>query len=231
MRTSERTRMKQLCLIFSLLLMRTGVWCQAPAVNTCDSSLLSKQEYHNCRMDAAWNADLVITTNYITRLKTALLPEYRILRSKLVLPAPLQQALHSLKITYDTVLTRKTVSFLAHMDKNQNYVQPKAYLSSLLSLQTFRMYPDVYAVLLNDVHLFLAPVTSGPQMDNYKSLVEQVIRVIPAELNHYLEQVTHAFETDHQVLLKEGFMPLFRGTVLPEETKKYRIINFLLWNE
>ena len=221
--------------VFKILLFFTTIsvssYGQSFVANSCDSIMLTKEEFEKCLADTAWNADIVITTNYITNLKTDLLPKYNKLRKELRLSNELQNSLRQLKATYDTVLNAKLSIFLIEMDKNQKYVQPKAYLSSLLSLQTFKFYPDVYAILLNDIHLQLSPKTSISDLNIYKELVDKISKSIQPDLYKRLEVITTSFLADNDSLKKSGFSPLFQGTQSQEDKKKYQIINFLLWAE
>jgi hypothetical protein len=143
----------------------------------------------------------------------------------------LQNSLRQLKAAYDTVLNAKLSTFINEMDKNQKFVQPKAYLSSLLSLQTFKFYPDVYAILLNDIHLQLSPKTSISNLNFYIELVDKISKSIQPDLFKRLELITTSFLADNDNLKKSGFSPLFQGTQSQEDKKKYEITNFLLWTE
>jgi hypothetical protein len=197
--------------------------------STCDSIILSKQEYEKCKADTAWNGDIVIKTNYIIRFKTELLPKYRIIRKGLTIPVTLEKLVRQLSMTYDTVLNKKLAVFQTEMDRNQKYIQPKAYLSSVLSFQIFKFYPDVYAVLLNNIHLQLSPKTTAEELKSYKGLFDEIIKSIPADLYHHLVKVTNDMETEKSELNKKGFMPLFRGSIEEGYRSQCNIVNFLLW--
>jgi len=225
--------MRHLLLKFILFftILSVDSYGQSFVANSCDSSILTKEEFEKCLADTAWNADIVISTNYITNFKTDLLPKYRKLRKEIKLSNELKISLRHLKATYDTVLNAKILTFINEMDKNQKYVQPKAYLSSLLSLQTFKLYPDVYAILLNDIHLQLSPKTSIYDLNRYKEYVDKVSKSIQPDLFKRLELIMTSFITDIDKLKKSGFSPLFQGNQNQEDKKKYQIINFLLWTE
>jgi len=225
--------MRHLLLKFILFftILRVDSYGQSFVANSCDSTILTKEEFKKCLADTAWNGDIVISTNYITNLKTDLLPKYRKLRKELILSNDLKNSLHHLKIAYDTVLNAKLSTFINEMDKNQKHVQPKAYLSLLLSLQTFKVYPDVYAILINDIHLQLSPKTSISNLNRYKELVDKVSKSIHPNLYKRLEVITTSFHADNDKLKKSGFSPLFQGTQSQEAKKKYQIVNFLLWTE
>ena len=217
--------------ILFFTILRVDLCGQSLVANSCDSTILTKEEFEKCLADTSWNADIVIATNYITNLKTDLLPKYRKLRKELMLSNELQNSLRQLKAAYDTVLNAKLSTFISEMDKNQKYVQPKAYLSSLLSLQTFKFYPDIYAILLNDIHLQLSPKTSISNLNIYIELVDKISKSIHPDLYKRLEVITSSFLADNDKLKKSCFSPLFKGTQSQEDKKKYQIINFLLWTE
>ena len=217
--------------ILFFTIISTGTYGQSFTANLCDSTRLTRQEFEKCLADTTWNADMVIKTNYITELKTDLLPKYRTIRKELTLSRELLNSLRLLKLTYDTVLKSKLSTILFEINKNQKYVQPKAYISSLLSLQTFRFYPDVYAILLNEIHLQLSPKASMDELNNYNRLVDKISKTIPIDLYQRLEVITTSFASDNDKLMKDGFSPLFQGTQSQTDIKKYRIINFLLWTD
>lgn len=216
-----------LLIVFNFVLINSSG--QNIVANTCDSSLLTKSAYEKCKTDTAWTADLIIKTNYIIQFKTALVPKYRVIRRALIIPATLQESLLQLKRIYDTVLNKKLNSLETEMDKNQQYVQPNAYLSSLLSFQLFRFYPDIYAVLLNDIHLSLTPKTSFAEQKQYTQLVEQTFRLIPADLYQQLLQLTSEFNIETNALMQQGVIKPFQGAVLESKKIEYDVINFLLW--
>lgn len=216
-------------LFFSIL--GIGTYGQSFVANSCDSIKLTKGEFEKCMADTAWNADILLTINYLTNFKTDLLPKYRRLRKEIGLSNELQNSLRKLRESYDTVLNYKLSTFLDEMDKNQKYVQPKAYLSSVLSLQTFRLFPDVYAILLNESHLQLSPRTSVSDLNTYMELVDEISKYIQPDLYKELEIISKSFLTDNDKLKKSGFSPLFQGTQSQEDRRKYQIINFLLWAE
>lgn len=223
--------MRRLLIKFILFftILSVDSYGQSFVTNACDSTILTKEEFEKCMADTAWNEDIVLTTNYITNLKTDLLPKYRKLRKEIRLSNELQNSIRELKVAYDTVLDAKLSAFLIEMDKDQKYVQPKAYLSSLLSLQTFRFFPDIYAVLLNDIHLQLSPKTSVHDLKIYEKIIDKILKSIPPDLYKRLENITRSFVADHDSLKKNGFYPLFQGIQSHEDKIKNQMINFLLW--
>jgi len=219
----------KLFILFNLFILETSG--QEIISNICDSKLLTKQEYEKCKSDSVWTADIINITNYIINFKTDLLPKYRLLRRELNIPTTLQESLQQLKIAYDTVLIKKLSIFQIEMDKNQKYVQPKAYLSSLLSFQIFKFYPDIYAILLNDIHLQLTPKTTSEQQKIYKLRFDETVNLIPNDLYQKLLKITNEFNTDNNKLIEKGVARLFQGSIQEVYRNQCDIINFLLWTE
>ncbi len=189
------------------------------------------KEYEKCKSDTAWTTDILIKTNYIIKFKTSLLPKYRLIRRDLNIPATLQKSLEQLKIIYDTVLNKKLSIFQTEMDRNQKYVQPKAYLSSLLSFQLLKFYPDIYAILLNDIHLQLTPKSTSEEQKLYKQLFDMTVKSIPAELYQKLIKITNKLSIDNNKLMEQGVTKMFQGSIQEGYRSHCDIINFLLWTE
>lgn len=204
---------------------------QEIAANSCDSILLGKQEYDKCKLDSVFTADIIVQTNYIIKFKTSILPKCRLQRRDLNIPTPLQQSLTQLKIIYDSVLNKKLSRFQTDMNRNQKYVQPKAYISSLLSQQTFRFYPDIYAVLLNEIHLQLAPKTTREEFKMYKRVFDKTIKDIPFDLQEKLIKITSEINTENNKLMGQGVTKIFQGSIEEGYRKQCDVINFLLWRE
>nr|WP_288837369.1 hypothetical protein [uncultured Flavobacterium sp.] len=190
---------------------------------------LTKAEYEKCKSDSVWAADIVLKTNYISDFKTYLLPKYRAIRNDLSLPESLSSSLSRLKSVYDSVLNLKSTFFLSTIDSNQNYIRPKAYISSLLSLEVFKFYPDVFAILLNDIHIKLRPITSLEDLSKFNKMVSDVLNSIPMDLYQKLESTTLSFERENQFLMTGRFSSMFQGGLSVDERRKCRLVNFLLW--
>ncbi len=215
--------------LFNFFLVNT--YGQGIVANTCDSTLLTKKEYEKCKSDTAWTADILIQTNYIIKFKTELLPKYRIIRRDLNIPPTLQKSLQQLEIIYDTVLNKKLSVFQTEMDRNQKFVQPKAYLASLLSFQVLKFYPDIYAILLNDIHLQLTPKSSSEEQKLYKQLFDETVKSIPVDLYQKLLKITNELSIDNNELMGQGVTKMFQGSIQEDYRSQYDIINFLLWTE
>ena len=224
-----RTSIIKLLILFNFFLVDS--YGQEIVANTCDSTLLTKKEYEKCKTDTAWAADILIKTNYIIKFKTDLLPKYRLIRRELNIPPTLQKSLQQLKIIYDTVLNKKLNVYQSEMDSNQKYVQPKAYLSSLLSFQVVRFYPDIYAILLNDIHLKLTPKTTRKEQELYQQLLDQTIKSIPDDLYQRIIKITNEFNADNNKLMEQGIIRLLQGSMEEGYRSKCDVINFLLWTK
>lgn len=216
-------------LIIILNFCATDALSQNIIENTCDSTILTRKEYERCKSDTAWKHDIIPKVNYIVSLKTELLPKYRIARNDFNLPKPLQESLKQFKKTYDTVLNKKLLTYEADMDENQQYVRPKAYISSLLSLQLLKIYPDIYAVLLNDVHLALRPKTTQEELKAYKSQVDNIIKSIPSDLYKQLVEISNSIDAGMSTLSKGEVIRLFRGSIDDDYRSQCNVVNFLLW--
>ena len=220
--------------ICSLLILLTHIDVhsigQTILPNTCDSTILTKEELRKCRLDSAWTTkDISIKVNYIAAFKTQLLPKYKSIRNSISVPQELLQQVRELKKVYDSVLDGKTDQYEKDMDKNQLYVQPKAYIHSLLSFQLFKFYPDVYAILLNGVHLELRPVTS--QKELYKRMFDHLVESIPATLNEQLSKITIQMKADENKLPQEGVIRVLQGMIAEDYRRQCDIVNFLMWTE
>ena len=199
--------------------------------NTCDSTILTKQEYAKCTGDTIFTNDIIARTNYITFIKTELLPKYRVKRNSLQLPGNLKSQVKILKAVYDSTLKHKLQVMTAEMDRNQKYVQPKAYLSSLLTLETFRFYPDIYAILLNSIHVILKPESDYEKMKQVENMVDIILTSIPPEMKDSIQQLSFALAKERKAFTKDYTYDMFQGAVDEEKRMRYNCINFLLWTE
>ena len=224
-----RPQIFKLLFLFNFFFVDT--YGQEIVANTCDSTFLTKKEYEKCKSDTAWTADILIKTNYIIEFKTAVLPKYRLIRRDLNIPLTLQKSLQQLKIIYDTVLIKKLSQFQTEMDRNQKYVQPKAYLSSLLSFQMLTFYPDIYAILLNDIHLQLKPKSTSEEQKLYKQLFDKTVKSISLDLYRKLIKITNKLSIDNNKLMEKGITKMFQGSIQEGYRNQCDIINFLLWTE
>ncbi len=225
--------MKQvkIIILFFLLFISVDTISQSIASNFCDSSVLTKAEFDKCKIDSVWKSEVLIKINYISALKTELLPKYRQQRIKIILPTNLKSSVRLLKNIYDSVLMKKLYVFEKDMDKQQLLVQPKAYISSLLSFQVFKFYPDVYAILLNDIHLQLKPKTSTKELENYTKLFNNVLTIIPTKLYKQLEKINLELQMDKAKLNSQIPSELFRGSIVEEYRTQCNIVNLLMWTE
>ena len=77
-------------LIFLVFVLYISTFSQQFLTNLCDSTILNKEEFEKCKIDSIWINDIVIKTNYISALKTELLPKYKVQRQKIQLPKDLK---------------------------------------------------------------------------------------------------------------------------------------------
>jgi len=199
--------------------------------NTCDNTILSEEELRKCTLDSVWLTDISMKVNYITAVKTQLLPKYRSIRNSISMPEDLLQLVRELKKVYDSVLNTKTDQYEKDMDKNQLYVQPKAYIHSLLSFQLFKFYPDVYAILLNPIHLQLRPKTSHQEFERYQRMFDKVVHSIPGELDEKLSAITSQMSEEESRLPQHEMMWPLQAKIPSEYRKKCDIVGFLMWTE
>lgn len=204
---------------------------QTLSANHCDSSILTQQEYEKCKIDTLYNNDIIARTNYIVFLKTELLPKYRAQRKALILPDDINVHIKALKTIYDSTTNYKLQRMAFEMDRNQKYIQPKAYISTLLALETFKFYPDTYAVLLNEIHLSLNPRTDFNQMKQIKKLIDKIYSSLNTSFKDKIQQITTQLTQQRRAYTKDYFLDMFQGNIADEERSKYNIINFLLWTE
>ena len=199
--------------------------------NYCDKSILSDREYERCLSDSAWNYDILIKVSYISFLKTEVLPALRKERKKLIIQDSLQKLIINLKQTYDSVFLNRFQTYRKQMDRNQQYVQPKAYISSVLSFEVFNFYPDIYSVIIND------PIQTGKN-SGYQKLITNFF----SKSDYLYSLLNEKMRADillntsklHQLWnSRKEFqdIDLFKGQI-PEPLKsKFDILNYLLWVE
>ena len=221
--------MKHFIIIFSIIF---PIFANAQVKkSTCDENILTSAELQKCKSDSIFEQDIEVRINYIISLKTSILPKYRAARKKIVLDEDIAQALQSLKESYDKLLNIKLNQFEQDADKNALYVQPKSYVVSLLSHQIFKFYPDVYAIMLNPIHLMLRPKTTSLELENYLNQINSIYSKIPLSKISMLNTITEELREDKLVIANGLMMESFQGEISEAERKKYDIINFLIWSE
>jgi hypothetical protein len=199
--------------------------------NHCDSTILTQEEYEKCKIDSVFGNDIIVRSNYIIFLKTELFPRYRIHRKEIVLPNEVKRNIAVLKAIYDSIINVKLQRFSLDMDRNQKYVQPKAYIASILAFETFKLYPDVYALLLNEIHLSLNPKTDFNQMKQIQVLVGKIYSLLSNSLKEKTQQITSELTRERKAYTNNPFLDMFQSELNKEEKEKYNTINFLLWTE
>lgn len=199
--------------------------------NTCDSSILTKSEYEKCLADTIFNNDIISRTNYITFLKTELLPKYRVKRNSILLPESLKGQIKTLKSFYDSTLDYKRQIMTMEMDRNQKYIQPKAYVTSLLAFEIFKIYPDLYAILLNSIHVGLKPQSDYKKLIQAEEMVNNILASLPVEMKQSVQELVIELTKERKAFASGYFYDMFQGDVVEEKRVRYNIVNFLLWTE
>lgn len=159
------------------------------------------------------------------------MPKYKVKRHNIQMTQELRMLVKQIKHVYDSTLNHKLTVWEKDMDMNQKYVQPKAYISSLLSFRFFIFYPDVYAILLNDTHLILKPKTSYAQIENFRELLAGIIRKMPTDLYQEIRKITNEFQADKFKVTNGLIMEQFQGNSQDADIVSCNIINFLMWTE
>ena len=134
-----------------------------------------------------------------------------------------------LKQLYDSTLTEKAKIFMRDMDRNQKYLSPLSYVNSLLAFETFRIYPDVYAILINPIHLELNPKTTTYQQDYFNRLVSKIYMLVTEWNDTSIVENAKPLTKEKRQFSKS--LDMFQGVIDEEERYAYDIINFLLWTE
>jgi hypothetical protein len=197
--------------------------------NHCDSSILTQQELEKCKRDSFYNSDIIIRSNYIIFLKNRLLPKYRIQRQALFIPDEIKKQIELLKSIYDSTLNYKLQRMTIDMDRNQKYVQPKAYISTLLAYEVFKFYPDVNAILLNEIHLILNPKTSQEQITQIQKLIYTISFSLSIKLKEEVQQITLSMTEERKAYTKGQFYDMLQGSIDDDKRNELNIINFLIW--
>lgn len=198
--------------------------------NDCDKLLLNSKELEKCINDSVYAGDFEPRINYITKLTTSVFPKYRIQRKNLHVESAIKTELDQLKKIYDSVASHKIDVYQKDNLKNGFYVSPKSYLSTTIALQSFNLYPDSYAILLNTIHTFLHPKTSEEDLRFYGNLIDKIFNKIPAAQKSEIIAVISQMRKEKRDIQINTYMELFQGGELQKNDRdKYDVIDFLLW--
>lgn len=213
----------------SILVFSLKAQSQYIESNFCDSSILTKEEYEKCIGDTIFNNDVLARINYISFLKTELLPKFRIERKTFTFSDAVNRDARILKSIYDSTLNFKLQHNSSNADRHQKYLQPKAYITTLLAMETFKFYPDIYAILLNNIHLILNPKTDYNQMLHVQKLHDKIYASLPTPLINKIQHITSVMKSERASFTKDYPFDMFQGAVDEEKRKQYDVINFILW--
>lgn len=200
-------------------------------INDCDPKILSEKEYEKCVKDSIWTNDLKIKIEYITYLKSSLLPKYRQLRKQIKTSKEVDSKVSKIKTLYDSVYIVKTNQYKNDLDKKNDFVQPKSYLSTVLSFELFKFYPDIYAILLNPIHQQLNPKTNIKDLNKFKKMIDELVNDIPQKQYIEITQIVKKLRVEKLNLLNNKQLESFQGAINDEERLKYDVANFLIWKE
>jgi hypothetical protein len=200
-------------------------------ISPCDKKILNKIEFEKCVNDSIWHEDLKIKIEYISKLKTSILPKYRIKRKNLILSNEISNSIIKLKSLYDSTYIHKSKQFKIDFEKNSYYLQPKSYLSTVLSLELFQFYPDLYAILLNPIHINLTPKTDQSKITETELIVKEIINLLPETTLEELKKNVSDLKSDKIKIIQNHQIELFQGGDDLKDKLNYDIVNFLIWNE
>jgi hypothetical protein len=223
----------RLILIITIVFFTTSkeARSQSLASNICDRTILTKLEYEKCLMDTMFNNDIFARTNYAIFLKTQLLPKYRVVRKSMNLPRKLRDDLKQLKTFYENGVNFLIITLSKEMDRVQKHVQPKAYISTLLALENFKIYPDIYAVLLNEIHSKYSLHDAYPKMQDSKELIDKIYASLDQTQRQQLENIATSIAKERKNYTQHYSLDMFQGNIDEELRKRYNVLNFLIWME
>ena len=201
--------------------------------NNCDQKILNQKEYNKCIKDSIYKFDFAPRINYITSLTTQVLPKFREIRKKIVFGQNITEQIDNLKKIYDNEASKKVFVFQKDTYKNGMFVSPKSYVSTNLAFQNFIIYPDTFAILINQNNLLVNPKNTTKELDYFEKLINELFSKIPEKQKiEILKTVTELrieklkIQTDGPTEVLQGI-----GILNEDERKKYDVIDFLIWND
>ena len=198
--------------------------------NDCNKNILNSKELEKCINDSIYIGDFEPRINYISKLTTGILPKYRKQRNILEVEKSFKTELDHLKKIYDSVSTKKIDTFLKDSYKNGQYVSPKGYLSTMIAMQSFNLYPDTYAMLVNRTHIILNPETSEKNLKLYANLIDKIFNKIPNNKKIEIIKIVTKLREEKKNIQINRFIELFQDDeMLTNERNKYDVIDYLLW--
>jgi hypothetical protein len=208
----------------------TTVSAQTHRARECDTTILSKDEIRWCSLDSVYNSSIPALTKFYVSLKSSILPKYRLVRRKLSLSDSLKQQVLSAKKVYDSVFSAKFMRWIYDMDRNQKFVAPRAFMASEMAMLYYKFYPDVNAILLNDIHLNLNPKTSWHDQDSFKLMVDRIYQSIPHPMLSEIAKIVAERRKEIE-LAGLPLIPFSQSLATDEQKTKFDIVNFLIWME
>ena len=98
-----------------------------------------------------------------------------------------------------------------------------------MALETFKFYPDIYAILLNEIHLILNPTSDSDQVKQIQKLVDRIYSSMAIQMKNEVQKITLALADERKAYTHE--LDMFQGTIEEKKRKEYNVINFLVWTE
>ena len=213
-------------IVYLTLLLSNFVFSQN---GHCDQKYLNKIELEKCLKDSLWTNDVKIKIDYIVSFKTILLPKFRHTRKMIKSKMKIDIKILILSNLYDSICEIKTNQYKKDTDKNNYFIQPKSYLSTVLSLELFKFYPDISAILLNPIHQKLKPITSIESRKLFEKIINELIEEITIEQFIEISTIVKKFQIEKMNLLNSLPIELFQNNINDETKLKYDVINFLIW--
>lgn len=199
--------------------------------NDCQKNVLNSRELEKCINDSIYIADFEPRINYISKLTTEIFPKYRKQRNNLEVEKSLKTDLSRLKKIYDSVSTKKIEIFLKDSYRNGQYVSPKGYLSTMIAMQSFKLYPDTFAMLVNRTHIILNPETTEKNLKIYANIIDKLFNKISDNQKIEIINIVSKLREEKKKIQISRFIELFQDDEMPEnERNKYDVIDYLLWN-
>ena len=100
----------------------------------------------------------------------------------------------------------------------------------MIAMQSFNLYPDTYAMLVNRTHIILNPETSEKNLKLYANLIDKIFNKIPNNKKIEIIKIVTKLREEKKNIQINRFIELFQDDEMPtNERNKYDVIDYLLW--
>ncbi|MBW0176373.1 hypothetical protein [Sediminibacterium sp.] len=223
-------RKKFIILIFAFVAHKCNA--QQLLQNGCDTSFMGKETYQKCMEDSLYASMINQAIDHFTFIKTTILPKFRKQRRELSIPPNIKTGIIELRRIYDSTLKHKLWEINKDMNRNMKYVSPKSNILSLLAFEHFRIYPDIYAILLNEIHLHLNPVSNKANIESINKKIDFLYITLSEHFKNTLEQIYIAMRDEKSLYeSKIQWRGTFQGNIPDKDRIKYGLIDFLIWDQ